>query len=159
MNKQQQFPGDHYVHLLFLMVVYKWLNQIMNIDFLFSVQHVLTEDVWTECSTSLAMTVHCIRTVLAFSCCLSTCAARENPAECIEMTIRSRWFPPGNSDRNPALDNLQQVSHNPKCGIVSLCHIMKQYVSVLYPTPFYVVQQTVSVKITATLKATNSIRV
>lgn len=48
---------------------------------------------------------------------------KKKPAECIEMTVWSRWFPPGNSDFSPVLDNLQQVSHEQKFGNASLCHI------------------------------------
>lgn len=43
---------------------------------------------------------------------------RQKPAECIEMTIWSRWFPHGD------LDNLQQVSHDWQYVTVYLyiCH-------------------------------------
>lgn len=60
-----------------------------------------------------------ISMLLINMCCVKE---KKKPAECIEMTVWSRWFPPGNSDFSPVLDNLQQVSHEQKFGNASLCH-------------------------------------
>lgn len=68
--------------------------------------------------------------VMFLPCCLSACAAWENPAERIETAIGSRWFPPGNSDWGPVPDNLQQVSHEPEHIIISLSEVLCIFIEV-----------------------------
>lgn len=78
--------------------------------------------------------------LLPSPCCLTTCAAWEKPAECIEMVVWSRWFPTGNSDWSPVPDNLQQVSHERKvwrCIIISSFEAVYIFVNVNPFTMWY----------------------